>query len=97
MSDPPPLPYEMHAQGSGGFTTFESTEAVALPLMLLTKATLRGTNGQRMILEYGSTSTVIDGDGLTELFAHLLSGRVKSLRLGRHDGCSVKGIQIIDN
>jgi hypothetical protein len=96
MSDSLSHPYEMHAQGGGGFTTFESTEAVALPLMLLAKATLRGANGQRMILEYGSTSAVVEGEGLTELFAHLLSGRVKTLRVGRHAGCAVKVIQILD-
>ena len=96
MSDSHSNPYEMHAQGGGGFTTFESTEAVGLPLMLLAKATLRGANGQSMILEYGSASAVVEGEGLGELFGHLLGGRVKVLRVGRHAGCTIKKIQILD-
>ena len=96
MSTSPSQPYEMHVQGGGGFTIFESSEAVALPLLQLSKATLRGATGQRMILEYGAATVVAEGDGLGELFSHLLSGRVKTIRNGNHAGCSVTAIQVVD-
>ncbi|MCC6414808.1 MAG: hypothetical protein IT582_02740 [Opitutaceae bacterium] len=89
-------PYEMHAAGGGGFTTFETADAVALPLMLLAKATLREGAGQRLVLEYGSTCAVVEGEGLAELFAHLLAGHVKVIRCGRHAFCAVRLIQIFD-
>lgn len=90
-----PPPYELHAHG-GGFTVFEAGEAVALPLLHLNKATLRGTNGQRMLLEYAVAEVVIEGDGLAELFAHLLAGRVKAIRRGVHDGCTVGAVQVLE-
>lgn len=88
-------PYELHQHG-GGFTVFESADAVALPLIQLAKATLRGTGGTRMIFEFSAAQVVVDGDGLTELYGHLLAGRVKAIRRGIHDGCTVTGIQISD-
>ena len=94
-SDSPP--FEMHASGGGGFTTFESTDAVALPLMLLAKATMHTGIGQRLTLEYGSTSVVIEGEGLAEICAHLLAGRVRTIRQGQHADCKVRVIQILDS
>ncbi|MBI2512503.1 MAG: hypothetical protein HYV96_11020 [Opitutae bacterium] len=88
-------PYEIHAHG-GGFTTFEAGDAVALPLIQLNKATLRGASGQRMLLEYSAAEVVIEGDGLAELFAHLLGGRVKAIRRGNHDGCTVAAVQVLE-
>jgi len=94
MSTTPP--YDMHSQGGGGFTTFEARDAVALPMMLLAKATLSGPSGQRMVLEFGQTSAVVEGENLADLFAHLLSGRVKTMRVGQHATCSIRCIQILD-
>lgn len=96
MLTPDSPPFEMHAAGGGGFTIFETADAVALPLMLLAKATLRGDTGQRLVLEYGATFAVVEGEGLAELFAHLLAGRVKVIRCGRHAVCVVRLIQILD-
>lgn len=87
-------PYELHAHG--GFTVFEAGEAIALPLLQLNRATLRGTNGQRMLLEYPAAEVVIEGDGLVELFSHLLAGRVKAIRRGVHDGCRVGAVQVLE-
>lgn len=96
MTNSTPQPYEMHAHGGGGFTVFDSGEAVALPLLHLSKATLRGAGGQRMGLEYASAMVVVEGDGLAELFAHLLAGRVKTIRAGRHQDCTISQVQVVD-
>jgi hypothetical protein len=96
MNDSSSLPYEMHPPSGGGFTIFESADAVALPLLHLSKATLRGAGGLRMSLEFSSALVVVEGEGLAELFGHLLAGRVKTLRVGRHADCALKVIQILD-
>jgi hypothetical protein len=49
-----------------------------------------------MILEYGRTGAVIEGGGLSELFGHLLSGRVRVIRRGQHGACLISAVQIID-
>jgi hypothetical protein len=96
MPDQPINPYEMHPPGGGGFTVFESADAVALPLLHLGKATLRGAGGQRMSFEFTGALVVVEGEGLAELFAHLLAGRVKTIRPGKHAACVVTGIQVLD-
>ena len=96
MIDQPTHPFEMHPQGGGGFTIFEAGESVALPLLRLEKATLRGVDGQRMSLEFSSALVVIEGKGLSDLFGHLLAGRVKAIRRGQHTTCIVGVIQIVD-
>ena len=96
MIDQPTHPFEMHPQGGGGFTVFEAGESVALPLLRLEKATLRGVDGQRMSLEFSSALVVVEGEGLADLFGHLLAGRVRAIRHGRHAICIVKVIQIVD-
>ena len=89
-------PYEMHPQGGGGFTVFEASDAVGLPLMHLNKATLRGAGGQRMGLEFSAAQVVVEGEGLAELYGHLLAGRVKAIRRGTHGECVVLNVQILD-
>ena len=96
MIDQPTHPFEMHPQGGGGFTVFEAGESVALPLLRLEKATLRGIDGQRMSFEFSSTLVVVEGEGLAELFGHLLAGRVKAIRCGKHASSIVAVIQIMD-
>jgi hypothetical protein len=89
-------PFELHTHGGGGFTVFESGDAVGLPLIQLGKATLRSPGGQRMLLEFGATHVVVEGEGLAELYGHLLAGRVKTIRKGRLAGCIVTAVQILD-
>ena len=90
-------PYELHPQG-GGFTVFVvAGEAVGLPLIQLGKATLRGEGGLRMGFEFGCALVVVEGDGLAELFAHVLAGRVKTVRPGAHGGCVVRVVQVAES
>jgi hypothetical protein len=96
MTDQPTHPFETHAHGGGGFTVFESGESVALPLLHLNKATLRGPGGQRIVLEYPETQVVVEGEGLDELFTHVLAGFVRTIRRGKHGRCVVGVIQVLD-
>lgn len=75
---------------------FESGDSVALPLIQLGKATLSGASGQRISLEYTSAQVLIEGDHLAELLGHLLDGRVRTIRRGRHGDCSIKIVQIVE-
>ena len=90
-------PYELHTQGQGGgFIILETGEAVALPLLGLRRARLRGTAQQSVLLEFDAQVAVIDGSGLSDLFAHLLAGRLKAVRCGRHEDCVVESIRLTD-
>ena len=85
------------AHDSGGFITFErSEERIAVQLLALDKAILRGTKGTLMVLEFANRSIHVSGNGLSELFQHLLSGRVKVIREGRHDQCTVEAITFVE-
>jgi hypothetical protein len=89
-------PYELHAHGGGGFVSFETDETVALPLFSLGHAVLRG-NGETLVsLEFAHHRVVLEGQKLGELFAHLLAGRVRLIRRGRHAECAVDKIQILE-
>lgn len=91
------FPFELHTHGhGGGFVIFETGEAVALPLLALRRAVLRGAAQQSVVLEFDAQVAVIDGTGLTDLFAHLLSGRLKAVRCGRHEACVVESIRLTD-
>ncbi|MBI2516007.1 MAG: hypothetical protein HYV95_03750 [Opitutae bacterium] len=96
MPDQSPHPYEMHPQGGAGFTVFEAGEAVGLPLLHLNKATLRGAGGLKMTLEFSAAQVVVEGEGLAELFGHLLAGKVKTIRRGTHGVCVVTAVQVLD-
>jgi hypothetical protein len=90
------FPFELHPHGaSSGFVVFETSEATALPLMALEKATLRGEDAaQSMVLEFEAQLVVIEGAGLGDLFTHLLAGRIRVVRCGRHDGCVIESIHV---
>jgi hypothetical protein len=91
------LPYDLHTQGGGGgFIVFEQGDAIALPLLGLQKAVLRGTDGKQMVLEFAHSSATIEGEGLAELFTQLLSGRVRAIRAGRHADCTVERVQVCE-
>jgi hypothetical protein len=49
-----------------------------------------------MVLDFDSAHVRVDGDQLTELFGHLLGGRVKTIRKGKHGDCVVVKIQIAE-
>jgi hypothetical protein len=93
----PTLPFELHLQGhGGGFIIFEMTESVALPLLALRRAVLRGSAQQAVLLEFEDQIAVIDGSGLGDLFLHLLSGRLKAVRCGRLETCLIESIRLTD-
>ena len=50
-----------------------------------------------MVLEFANRSIHVSGSGLSELFEYLLSGRVKVIREGRHDQCTVEEITFLRN
>ena len=89
--------YDLHEHGSGGFITFErSDERIAVQLLALDKATLSGGRGTLMVLEFSNRSVHVSGSGLSELFDHLLSGRVKIIREGHHDQCAIETITFFE-
>ena len=89
------FPFELHARGGGRFVTFEVDESVALPLIALNTATLRGsTENQAIVLAFASHLVEIQGAGLNEVFDHLLGGLVRVVRQGRHEKCIVEKVQI---
>lgn len=90
------FPYELHTSGGGFCVLFETAaEALALPLTALVCARLRtGGEGQQLVLEFNTLCVRIDGTGLTEMLAHLLVRRVKTIRVGHHEICVVKKLYI---
>jgi hypothetical protein len=91
------LPYDLHTQGGGGgFIVFEQGDAIALPLLGLQKAVLRGAGGKQMVLDFVHYSATIEGEGMAELFVQLLAGRVRAIRSGRHADCVVDRVQVCD-
>ncbi len=90
------FPFELHPHGSSsGFVVFETSEALALPLIALNKVTLRGgAAGQSMVLEFESQLVVMEGEGLGDLFTHLLAGRIRVVRSGRHEHCVLESIHV---
>lgn len=89
--------YDLHEHGSGGFITFErNEERIAVQLLALDKATLKGAKGTLMVLEFSSRMIHVSGSGLSELFEHLLGGRVKIIREGRHAQCAVDAIILFE-
>jgi hypothetical protein len=91
------IPYDLYPQGSGGFVTFElPSEHVSLQLLAMERATMRGDTGHLVILQFAASSVHIVGNGLTTLREHLLSGRVKTIRPGSHDTCTVEQISLYE-
>jgi hypothetical protein len=89
------FPYELHSHGGGGFVTFEVGESVALPLIALNSATLRGpSESQTIVLAFTSHLVEIQGAGLDEVFDHLLGGVVRVIRQGHHEKCVVEKVYV---
>ncbi|PTY00142.1 hypothetical protein [Opitutus sp. ER46] len=97
MNEPTRPPFDLHVHGSGAFITFEIGDAVALPLLSLSKAILRGERSAEIVLSFAELQLVIEGSGLEPLFEHLLSGRVKSIRAGVYEACRVDKITAHDS
>jgi len=90
-------PYDLHPQGGGGFVTFElSAEKASIQLIALDKATLRGEGETLLVLEFNRRSIQVAGAGLAPLTDLLLSGRVKTIRPGTHEGCSVTEVRLYE-
>lgn len=92
------FPYELHVSGSGLCILFElGTDALALPLTALICARRREREGaQQLVLEFPNGQVEISGQGLDEMLAHLLAGRVKTLRVGKHEACIVTKIRFAE-
>lgn len=88
------LPYELYAHSHGAFVCFEQGETVALPLLALAKATLRGADDSFLALDFGSALVEVEGRRLGELLAQLLLGRVRVIRCGQNEECRVERIQL---
>lgn len=92
-------PYALFSHGSGGFVSFDCTggDVLSLPLLSLTRATLR-TRGSRceLVLEFESNQVTLRGTGLAGLSDHLFAARVKMIRTGKFEGCSIESIQVVD-
>lgn len=86
------LPYELHVSGGGFCVLFEldADNALALPLAALVCARLAGReDAQRLVLEFPAHHVTVEGRALGDMLAHLLAGRVKTLRTGRHEACAI--------
>lgn len=93
------FPYELHVSGGGFCVLFELApdNALALPLTALFCARLAGReDAQRLVLEFPGHHVTVEGGGLDDMLAHLLAGRVKTLRPGRHEGCVVTRIHAVE-
>lgn len=97
MNLPAQPPFEIHPQGAGGFTSFEcGNEVVALPLLAVVRASLRGTTQQEVVIEFPRFLARIGGTGLADVFSHFLTGRVRVMRRGQHGQCTINSIQITE-
>ena len=71
---------------------------MALPLLALGKATWRERDGrQAVVLEFAALVVTLEGEGLRELFDHLLAGRVRVIRRGRSPRSAVVCIHVLDS
>ncbi len=97
MNSTEELPYELHTHGSGAFVIFNVADQIALPLLALTRATLRATPaGEKLTLEFHGVEVAIDGCGLGLVLDHLLAGRVKRVSCARDGACEITAIRVAD-
>jgi hypothetical protein len=93
-------PYELHTHGGGAFVSFDSMQGdvLSLPLISLNRAILR-TRGQgsELVLEFEANLVSVFGNNLASLRDHLLAGRLKVIRVGQFEECSVTGIRVSDS
>ena len=90
------LPYDTYADDKAGFLTLAFRgEFISLPLLSLSKASLRGA-ALAIVLEFGTTLVQIDGKQMGDLFEDILLGKVRVIRTGKHPLCTVENIRISD-
>ncbi|MFH1498016.1 MAG: hypothetical protein ABII82_09355 [Verrucomicrobiota bacterium] len=93
------FPYELHVSGGGFCVVLELSEdnALALPLTALVCARLAGReDAQRLVLEFPGHHVTVEGGGLDDMLGHLLAGRVKTLRVGKHEDCVITRIHTVE-
>lgn len=97
MNSTAEVPYELHTHGCGAFVIFNISDQIALPLIALTRATLRGTrDGDELVLEFQGVEVVIEGRALAPMLDHLLAGKVKKVSCARDGTCEVARIRLTE-
>lgn len=96
QSSPAHLPYDLHTHGTGAFIIFEMGDSIALPLMALTRTTIRGSTGRQLVLNFPEDQVIVEGEGLSTLLHHILLGRVRTIRVGKTNECTVSRIQAVE-
>ena len=97
MTSTAELPYELHTHGCGAFGIFNVTDQIALPLIALARATLRGMqDGDELVLEFQGVEVVIEGRTLGLMLEHLLAGKVKRVSCARDGACEVARIRLTE-
>jgi hypothetical protein len=87
------LPYDTYTSEKASYLTFAvRREFIALPLLSLNKASLRG-DADSLALEFGTTIVQITGRNLDDLFEDILLGKVRIIREGKHLSCTVDTIR----
>lgn len=97
MNSTAELPYELHTHGSGAFVIFNVVDQIALPLIGLTRATLRTRSGRDVLtLAFVEVDVAVEGRALGVMLDHLLAGRVKRISCARDDGCEISAIRVVE-
>ncbi len=97
MNSTAEVPYELHTHGCGAFVIFNVTDQIALPLIALARATLRGTrDGDELVLEFQGVELVIEGRALGLMLEHLLAGKVKRVSCASDGTCEIARIRLME-
>ena len=97
MNSTAEVPYELHTHGCGAFVIFNISDQIALPLIALARATLRGTpDRDELVLEFQGVEVVIEGRALGPMLDHLLAGKVKRVSCARDGACEVARIRLAE-
>lgn len=88
------LPYDANVSERASFLSIAlSGDLLALPLLALGKASLRG-NAASIVLEFSRLIVKIEGRRLNHLFDEILTCKVREIRVGKHPMCTVESIRI---
>jgi hypothetical protein len=87
------LPYDANVSERASFLSIGlGGELVALPLLALGKASLRG-DAATIVLEFSRLIVKIEGRKLDNLFDEILMCKVRVIRVGKHPSCTVESIR----
>jgi hypothetical protein len=90
------LPYDANVSERTSFLTIGlGGELVALPLLALGKASLRG-DAATIVLEFSRLIVKIEGRKLEHLFDEILMCKVRVIRVGKHPSCTVECVRITE-